>query len=116
MLLPYWSRRIRQCVRINPFALGVLAALSLCIIAAADATVSVSGPSEVGEGESAVLTLTLSESVSSTATFDYSTVAETALEELDYEPVSGTVSFVPGDPLSQQLAISIMSDGIYDPN
>jgi hypothetical protein len=61
----------------------------------------------------AVLTVTLNQTVATTATVDFATSDETALAGVDYEAISGTLTFAPGET-SQAITVTILGDAVID--
>ncbi len=79
-----------------------------------DITIAVEDVSieEENEGVKQVqLTVTLSQEALETVTVDYATSDDTAIANQDYQPVSGSLSFAPGE-VEKTIAISILGDVI----
>ena len=77
------------------------------------ATINISSEPTI-EGEGAALTFTASIShVVDKVSFDYSTVAGSALADADYQPSSGSIEFTPG--LSQEVfSVELLNDEIAE--
>ena len=62
--------------------------------------------------------MTLTGSTSRTTTVDYATAEETADEDADYEPVHGTLTFLPtwGERRAHGLRETIVDDALEDEN
>ena len=58
----------------------------------------------------ATFTVTLTEPHSETVTVDFSTTDGTAISGLDFQAVSGTLTFLPGQPLSQTVTVPVLGD------
>lgn len=82
-------------------------------------TANLSAPQTVIEGQfqpqSAVYTVTLTEASSQTITLNYGVTNGTALAGLDYNAISGSLTFAPG-VLSQTIAIPILNDNLKEGN
>jgi hypothetical protein len=61
----------------------------------------------------AVFTVTLSLPVDGTVTVDFTTADQTALANVDYRPVSGTLTFEPGES-SHTIAVPIIGDIVHE--
>ncbi|NJM06296.1 hypothetical protein HC891_09015 [Candidatus Gracilibacteria bacterium] len=61
----------------------------------------------------AVLTVTLDQTAATTATVEYATSDGTASAGSDYTPISGTLTFNPGES-SKTLTITLLSDSIVE--
>lgn len=57
---------------------------------------------------------TLSAPSARVVTFQYATVDGTATSNEDYTPVSGTITFLPGDPLTQTIEVPILNDFLFE--
>ena len=68
----------------------------------------------VVEGETAVLTATLSAPSSFTITVDFASADGSAVSGIDYEPISGTLTFAPGTT-SQPITVTALLDGLDEP-
>jgi beta-glucanase (GH16 family) len=66
------------------------------------------------EGETVTLTVALSFAITDTVTVDYATADGTATSA-DYVPVSGTLTFAPGE-LSQTIAVETIDNNLADGN
>ena len=55
-------------------------------------------------GEGAIFTVTLSKASTQTVTVNYTTLDGSATAGSDYVAQSGTLTFAPGDPLTQTIA------------
>lgn len=60
----------------------------------------------------AVFTVTVSNTTSSTVTVDYATADRTATSEADYVSQTGTLTFAPGQPLTQTITVPVNGDTI----
>ena len=69
---------------------------------------------EVREGEALEFRLELSEASGTPVSVDYETAEGTAQEGADYVPLSGTVSFAPGETV-KTIAIATLNDGNAEP-
>ena len=73
---------------------------------------------EVVEGNSgtvtAFVTMSLSNPYDQAVTVNYFTYDYSAVAGSDYLPVSGTLTFVPGGPLTQQVAITVLGDRLFE--
>ena len=73
---------------------------------------------EVVEGNSgtvtAFVTTSLSNPYDQAVTVNYFTYDYSAVAGIDYLPVSGTLTFVPGGPLTQQVAIAVVGDRLFE--
>jgi len=58
----------------------------------------------------AVFTVTLASAPDHQVTVDYATADGTAVNSADYTPVSGTLTFDPGQPTSQTIAVPVLGD------
>ena len=87
-------------------ALAGFAAPELASIAANDA--------EAREGEALEFRLELSQASETPVSVDYETADGTAQEGTDYAPVSGTVSFAPGERV-KTVAVATLGDGNAEP-
>ena len=68
----------------------------------------------VNEGAgTAVFTVTLSAVSGVSATADYATTDESALAGEDYQPISGTLTFAPGQTV-QTIAVPLVEDALYE--
>ena len=72
-----------------------------------DATITEGSSDETTEVE---LTVSLSDASEEPITVDFMTVDETAIAPSDYAETSGTLTFNPGDPLTQIITISVLPD------
>jgi hypothetical protein len=72
------------------------------------------GNGSVLEGETAVLTATLSAPSSFTITVDFASADGSAVSAADYEPISGTLTFAPGQT-SQPITVTALLDGLDEP-
>ncbi|MDA0245739.1 MAG: lamin tail domain-containing protein [Chloroflexi bacterium] len=72
------------------------------------------GSGSVLEGETAVLTATLSAPSSFTITVEFASADDTAVSGTDYEPISGTLTFAPGQT-SHPLTVTALLDGLDEP-
>jgi hypothetical protein len=61
----------------------------------------------------AVFTVTLSEPTTETVTVDYATAPDTAEADVDYESVSGSLTFLPGET-TRTLPVVVIGDGILE--
>ena len=68
-----------------------------------------------GVNNQATVTVTLSDIASQSVTVKYSIIADTAKANLDYTPVTGTLTFAPGQT-SQAIAIPILNDALTEAN
>jgi Ca2+-binding RTX toxin-like protein len=68
-----------------------------------------------GVDSQATVTVTLSDIASESVTVKYSIIADTAKANLDYTPVTGTLTFAPGQT-SQAIAIPILNDALTEAN
>jgi hypothetical protein len=62
----------------------------------------------------AVFTVTLSGPTTSTVTIDYATADGTATAPADYTANSGTLTFLPGGPLTQTVTIQVVGDTVSE--
>ena len=69
---------------------------------------------EAREGEALEFRLELSQASETPVSVDYETADGTAQEGADYVPVSGTVSFAPGETV-KTIAVATLSDGNAEP-
>jgi serine protease AprX len=69
----------------------------------------------VWEGDTAVFTVTLSTTVETTATVDYETVSGTAEFSVDFTPISGTLTFAPGET-TKTLSVATKNDAVDEDN
>ena len=69
---------------------------------------------EAAEGEALEFRLELSQASETPVSVDYETADGTAQEGADYVPVSGTVSFAPGETV-KTIAVATLSDGNAEP-
>ena len=69
---------------------------------------------EAAEGEALEFRLELSEASETPVSVDYETADGTAQEGADYVPVSGTVSFAPGETV-KTIAVATLGDGNAEP-
>ena len=65
------------------------------------------------EGGTVEFAVTLDASSSQTVTVDYATVAETAHEDTDYEPVQGSLTFLPGES-ARTVAVTLVDDDVHE--
>ena len=65
------------------------------------------------EGGTIAFTVTLTGSTSRTTTVDYATAGETADEDADYEPVHGTLAFLPGES-AKTVAVTLVDDDVHE--
>ncbi len=74
----------------------------------------------VTEGDSgtvtAVFTVTLSAASGKTITINYSSANDSATAGEDYTAVNGTLTFSPGDPLTQTISITVQGDQDTEPD
>ncbi len=83
----------------------------------ADPTVSVADASVLeGPGATLDFVVTMSNPSSRVVTVDYSTADGTATQPTDYTATSGTLTFNPGDPLTQTVSVPVMNNTIYTGN
>jgi len=68
-----------------------------------------------GQSASADFVVTLSQVSGQTVTVDYRTVDETAVAGADYEAVSGTLAFDPGQ-VSRTLSVPVLGDLVLEPD
>ena len=66
----------------------------------------------LAEGETAKLTITRTINTNTTVTVDYSTKDGTAKANVNYEPTSGTLAFLPGET-SKTIPVKTIGDHIY---
>ena len=75
------------------------------------------GAASIGEGAiSVVLTVSVSASPAVDSTVQYATSAGTAQATLDFSPISGTLTFTPTGPTSQDLTVLILEDALDEAN
>jgi beta-glucanase (GH16 family) len=67
----------------------------------------------VTEGETATVTVTLNVASADPVTVDYATADDTAVAGTHYTPVSGTLTFAPGE-LSQSFTVSTIDNNVLD--
>jgi hypothetical protein len=79
-------------------------------------TISNAGTVNETEGSTAVFTVTLSEAPATgeSISVHYATADGTAVQGLDYQTASGTLSFTDADPLSKTITIPIRTDDIKE--
>lgn len=81
-------------------------------------TISLSGAT-VNEGDTgftlATFTITLSKAASEPVTVQYQTAAGTAQSGIDFQPISGTVTFAPGET-SQTVNVNVLGDMVVEAN
>ena len=77
------------------------------------ATVSISGPADVSEGDTATFNVSLSHSVAAEVTVVWSVTGGTATAD-DYGTASGTVTFDAGEGEDQTIGIDITDDDISE--
>ena len=65
------------------------------------------------EGGTIAFAVTLTGSTSRTTTVDYATAEETAHEDADYEPVHGTLAFLPGES-AKTVAVTLVDDDVHE--
>ena len=65
------------------------------------------------EGGTIAFTVTLTGSTSRTTTVDYATAEETADEDADYEPVHGTLAFLPGES-AKTVTVTLVDDDVHE--
>ena len=65
------------------------------------------------EGGTIAFTVTLTGSTSRTTTVDYATAEETADEDADYEPVHGTLTFLPGES-AKTVTVTLVDDDVHE--
>ena len=68
--------------------------------------------SESVGGNGQTLTMTLSVASSETVTMSYATSDGTATSGADYTATSGTLTFAPGEPLTQTFSVPILGDAL----
>ena len=73
------------------------------------------GGGSAGEGGTIGFAVTLSGSTARTVTVDYATADDSATAGSDYEAVSGTVTFAPGES-SATIPVDILDDETYEPD
>ena len=82
-------------------------------------TVTIITPaSPTSEGNTAVFSVSLSQPSGKTVTVSYTTASQagdTATAGADYTPISGTLTFTPGQT-SQAISVVILQDEILEPN
>lgn len=95
-----------------PVSEGVLAqdAVSIVIEDDDDPTLSIQDVKVWEDSDQADITVTLSSAPLQETTVDYVTADATALAGLDYASTSGTLIFLPGDPLVQTITVPIVAD------
>ena len=79
--------------------------------------ISIEDPLDVNETDqpsSVIFVVTLSHPSDQTVTVDYTTVPGTAQAGTDFTPVSGTLTFEPGDT-SQSITVSVLVDTVDEP-
>jgi hypothetical protein len=69
----------------------------------------------VWEGEMATFTVTLSAASGHTTTVAIATADGSATAGVDYEPITGTLTFAPGET-SQRVQVAVLADGLYEPS
>ena len=62
----------------------------------------------------ATFTVTLSKPIFVGVSVDYATSNGTAMSGSDYSSVSGTLTFLPGQPLTQTVTVPISDDGLFE--
>ena len=65
------------------------------------------------EGGTIAFTVTLTGPTSRTTTVDYATAGETADEDADYEPVHGTLAFLPGES-AKTVTVTLVDDDVHE--
>ena len=76
------------------------------------AQLAVAGGSGV-EGGTVDFRVTLDTASTRTVTVDYATAAETAHEDADYEPVHGTLTFLPGES-AKTVKVTLVDDDVHE--
>ena len=76
------------------------------------AQLAVAGGSSV-EGGTVDFRVTLDTASTRTVTVDYATAAETAHEDADYEPVHGTLTFLPGES-AKTVKVTLVDDDVHE--
>lgn len=76
--------------------------------------ISISDVVDVNEGGQAVFVVSLDQSPAQTLTIDYSTADGTAIAGGDYTAVSGTLTFDPGAPLTQEITVALGDDDLVE--
>ena len=76
------------------------------------AQLAVAGGSGV-EGGTVDFRVTLDTASTRTVTVDYATAAETAHEDADYEPVRGTLTFLPGES-AKTVKVTLVDDDVHE--
>lgn len=92
----------------------------LSVNVATEPAISISAPSSIrepqpGQTATAVFTITLDSASSDTITVDYSTADGTAIGGTDYTPISGILTFAPGQT-SQTISVQILNDSASSSN
>lgn len=63
-----------------------------------------------------VFTVTLSQASATPVTVSYATVDDTATAPGDYLTAAGTLTFQPGDPLTQTITVDVVGETVVEPN
>ena len=63
---------------------------------------------------SATFTVTLGAASGQVVAVDFATTPQTATAPADYQSVAGTLTFLPGGPLTQTITVPIVNDAIYE--
>ena len=85
----------------------VVDAGGLAVLAVGDAIVS--------EAAGRAATVTLAGTITAPVTVEYSTAADSALAGSDYTAAAGTLTFEPGGPAQQTVAVPILGDTAWEP-
>ena len=78
-------------------------------------TMSIDSPAAVDEDLGTIsFTVSLSGAADKPVTVDFTTVDGTALAGSDYTAKSGTLTFMPGDPLTQTIVVTVLDNSIFE--